>query len=57
MGALGDSLGHIVYGFWLAVALSGVLFVGLALNWAFDPTRAILERRNLTEYQGQAAPT
>ena len=55
MGALGDSLGHIVYGFWLAAALSGVLFVGLALNWAFDPTRAVLARLNLTEYQGQAA--
>ena len=54
MGAIGDSLGHIVYGFWLAVALSGVLFVGLALNWLFDPTRGVLERLNRTEYQQTA---
>ena len=51
MGAAGDSMGHIVYGFWLAAGCAGLLFAGLLLNWIFDPTRAVLERLNVTEYQ------
>jgi len=51
MGAAGDSMGHIVYGFWLATGFAGVLFAGLLVNWIFDPTRAVLERINATEYQ------
>jgi hypothetical protein len=49
-------MGHIVYGFWLATAVAGLLFTGLLLNWLFDPTRAVLERLNRTEYlHGHAA--
>jgi fucose permease len=56
MGAAGDTMGHIVYGFWLATAFAGLLFTGLLLNWLFDPTRAVLERLNRTEYlHGHAA--
>ena len=51
MGAVGDATGHIVYGFWLAAALAGLLFVGLLLNWVFNPTRAVLDRLDLTEYR------
>jgi fucose permease len=51
MGAAGDAMGHIVYGFWLAAGFAGLLFVGLLLNWMFDPTRATLERLNVTEYR------
>jgi fucose permease len=51
MGAVGDAMGHIVYGFWLAAGFAGLLFVGLLLNWVFNPTRAVLERLDLTEYQ------
>jgi hypothetical protein len=49
-----DAFGHIVYGFWLATSLAALLFIGLILNWAFNPTRATLEqldtmyRRNAT---------
>lgn len=50
MGVMGDLLGHIVYGFWLAAVASGVLFAGLLLNWLFDPSRAVLKHRNETEY-------
>ena len=51
MGAMGDAMGHIVYGFWLAAGLAGVLFLGALLNWIFNPTRAVLERRDQSEYQ------
>jgi fucose permease len=51
MGAVGDAMGHIVYGFWLAAGLAGLLFAGLLLNWVFNPTRTVLERLDLTEYQ------
>jgi fucose permease len=51
MGAVGDAMGHIVHGFWLAAAFAGLLFIGLLLNWVFNPTRVVLERLDLTEYQ------
>jgi len=51
MGAVGDAMGHIAYGFWLAAGFSGLLFVGLLLNWLFDPTRAVLERLDISEYR------
>ena len=55
MGAIGDAMGHIRYAFWLAAAFSALLFVGLLLNWIFDPTRAVLERLNRSEYRQQPA--
>jgi fucose permease len=57
MGAVGDAMGHIVYGFWLAAGFAGLLFLGLLLNWMFNPTRAVLKRLDLTEYQGEPAST
>jgi fucose permease len=51
MGAMGDAMGHIVYGFWLAAGLAGALFLGALLNWIFNPTRALLERLDRSEYQ------
>ena len=55
MGAIGDAMGHIRYAFWLAAAFSALLFVGLLLNWIFDPTRDVLERLNRSEYEQQPA--
>ena len=55
MGAVGDAMGHIVYGFWLAAGFAGFLFAALLLNWLFDPTRAVLQRLNVTEYQQRSA--
>lgn len=50
MGAVGDAMGHISYAFWLAAAFSALLFIGLLLNWIFDPTRVMFERLNRSEY-------
>jgi hypothetical protein len=57
MGAVGDAMGHISYAFWLASAFSALLFLGLLLNWIFDPTREVLERLNRSEYGQQPAST
>jgi tetrahydromethanopterin S-methyltransferase subunit B len=51
IGAVGDAFGNIVYGFWLATGLAALLFIGLTLNWALNPTRALLERLDVTEYR------
>jgi fucose permease len=51
IGAVGDAFGAIVYGFWLASGLSGLLCVGLLLNWLLNPTRAVLERLDASEYR------
>ncbi len=50
MGAVSDAMGAISYGFWLATGCAGLLFLGLLLNWLIDPTRAVLEQLELTEY-------
>ena len=50
MGAAIDLLGGAKYAFWLATALAALLTVGLACNWWWQPTRAILERLNRQEY-------
>jgi fucose permease len=52
MGAVGDAMGHIRYAFWLATGFSALLFVGLLLNWIVNPTRAVLERLDRSEYRG-----
>jgi len=50
IGAVGDAFGHIVYGFWLATGFAALLFIGLMLNWALNPTRSVLEQLDVTEY-------
>jgi len=54
IGAVGDALGAIVYGFWLASGLSALLFAGLLINWLLNPTRAVLERLDASEYRVRA---
>jgi fucose permease len=51
MGAVSDALGQITYGFWLATVFAGLLFAGMLLNWFVNPTRAVLERLDRTEYR------
>lgn len=51
IGAVSDALGQIVYGFWLATALAAMLFIGGVVNWLLNPTRAILEQLDVTDYQ------
>ena len=50
MGAVSDAMGEPKYGFVLATGFAGLLFVGLLLNWMFDPTRQLLSRLDKTEY-------
>jgi len=51
IGAIGDAMGHITYGFWLATGLAGLLFAGSVTNWLLDPTRSVLERLDASDYQ------
>jgi fucose permease len=53
IGAVGDAFGDIIYGYWLASAFATLLFLGSVLNWAWNPTRAVLEQRDMTEYEAQ----
>jgi len=50
IGAAGDGFGNIMYGYWLATGFAAVLFVGSVLNWATNPTRGVLNERDMTEY-------
>lgn len=50
IGAAGDVMGDIAYGFWLATAAAALLFAGTLLNWLLNPTRAVLERLDAAEY-------
>jgi len=40
--------------FWLLARnrrLAALLFIGLTMNWALNPTRAVLEPLDVTEYR------
>ncbi|HVZ20129.1 MAG TPA: MFS transporter [Vicinamibacterales bacterium] len=50
IGAAGDAFGDIMYGYRVAGGFAALLFVAAVLNWALDPTRAVLDARDLTEY-------
>ena len=50
IGAVSDAMGHIVYGFWLATAFAAFLFIGMLANWLVNPTRAILEQLDRSDY-------
>ena len=54
IGAVSDAFGQIAYGFWLATGFAAMLFTGMLLNWMMNPTRAVLEQIDLTEYQQRA---
>jgi fucose permease len=57
MGAVSDAFGHVRYGFFLAAVFAGVLFVGLFLNWMYDPARERLALVDSTEYAGAESPS
>jgi fucose permease len=50
IGAVGDAMGHIMYGYWLATGFAALLFAGTLFNWLVNPTRRVLERLDVTEY-------
>jgi fucose permease len=55
LGAMGDAFGDIIYGYWLATGFALLLFAGSVINWAWNPARAVLEERDMTEYAPQSA--
>lgn len=55
MGAVSDAMGQPKYGFFLATGFAALLFLGLLLNWIFDPTRAVLNSLDKREYRHMPA--
>jgi fucose permease len=55
IGAVSDALGQIAYGFWAATGFAALLFAGLLLNWMTNPTRGVLARQDISEYQHDVA--
>jgi fucose permease len=51
MAAISDHFGDPKYGFVLATSFAGLLFVSLLLNWIANPTRGVLNKLEVTEYQ------
>jgi fucose permease len=54
IGAVSDAFGRIEYGFSLATGFAALLFIGSLLNWLLNPTRLVLEQRDVTEYRQDA---
>ncbi len=50
MGAVSDMFGHARYGFVLAAGFAALLFVGLLVNWLYDPAKERLAQVDSTEY-------
>ena len=50
MGAVSDLFGGLRAGFVLATVFAGLLFFGLLYNWIANPTRAVLQHSDETEY-------
>jgi len=50
MGVVSDIFGHPRYGFVLATLFAALLFVGLLLNWIYNPARERLAKLDSSEY-------
>ena len=50
MGVVSDLLGHIKYGFVLATIFAALLFLGLLLNWIYNPAQGRLAKLDSSEY-------
>lgn len=50
MGAISDRMGGPGYGFVLATGFAAALFIGLTLNWIFNPTVRLFRKLDETEY-------
>jgi len=50
MGAISDTMGGPRYGFVLATGFAAVLFIGLTLNWIFNPTVRVFRQLGESEY-------
>jgi fucose permease len=54
IGAVSDAMGEAQYGFVLATGFAALLFLGLLLNSAFNPTVKLFKRADETEYKSAA---
>jgi fucose permease len=50
MGAVSDIFGGLRAGFVLATVFAALLFLGMLYNWIANPTRAVLQQSDATEY-------
>jgi fucose permease len=50
MGAVSDLFGGLRAGFVLATIFAALLFLGMLYNWIADPTHAVLQQSDATEY-------
>ncbi len=55
MGAISDAMSGPIYGFALATGFAALLFLGLLLNWLFDPAALTISRAE-TEYRDAIIP-
>ncbi len=55
MGAVSDAFRHVRYGFVVATGFAALLFVGLLLNWIYDPARQRLATLDSSEYRATEA--
>jgi hypothetical protein len=53
MGYVSDVTGSPRYGFLVAAGFAGLLFLGLLLNWIFNPTAKVLEEADRTDYSAK----
>ncbi|HEX4997860.1 MAG TPA: MFS transporter [Terriglobia bacterium] len=51
MGAVSDAMGGPIYGFGLATLFAALLFVGVLLNYFFNPASAVFEKADQTDYK------
>ena len=55
MGALSDYFGDAKYGFVLATVFAALLFMGLLLNWIFNPAGDLVRKLDHSEYEVEVA--
>jgi fucose permease len=51
IGAVADMFGHLKYGFVLATVFAALLFVGLLINWMYNPAHKRLAALDSSEYR------
>jgi MFS-type transporter involved in bile tolerance (Atg22 family) len=50
MGVVSDIFGDPKYGFILATGFAGLLFVGMMINWIYNPAKKRLAELDSSEY-------
>jgi fucose permease len=55
IGVVGDVFGNLKYGYVLATIFAALLFVGLFLNWMYNPAKERLATLDSSEYRAEGA--